>query len=134
VAYIAEATNNEDYFCGMCLSIVMHVHDRWITAGLHVVCLLSPVPPATAAALPLAVEVGGGDRRSEAVAGGEVPGVEVCAPPGRVDRLPDRLPEHDEHEPVDPRRWPGALVRHHLVTMIGTSSFWYVSHQPRYIT
>jgi hypothetical protein len=35
---------------------------------------------------------------------------------------------------VDPRRWPGALVRHHLVPMIGTSSFWYISHQPRYIS
>ena len=76
----------------------------------------SPVPPATAAALPLAVEVGGGDGGARAVAGGEVPGVEVGAPPRRVDRLPHHLPEHDEHEPVDPRRWPRAFVRHHLVS------------------
>ena len=74
----------------------------------------SPVPPATAAALPLAVEVGGGDRSAEAVALGQIPGDEVGAPPWRVDGLPRCLPEHDECHTVDPRRRLRLLVRHHL--------------------
>ena len=74
----------------------------------------SPVPPATAAALPLAVEVGGGDRHAKAVARREIPGVEVGAPPRRVDHLPHRLPEHDERQAVDPRLGLRALVRHNL--------------------
>ena len=74
----------------------------------------SPVPPATAAALPLAVEVGGGHRSTEAVALGQVPGDEVGAPPWRVDGLPRCLPEHDECHTVDPRRRLRLLVRHHL--------------------
>jgi hypothetical protein len=76
----------------------------------------SPVPTATTAALPLAVEVGCGDRRAEAVARGKVPGVEVGAPSRRIDCLSHRLPERYERETVDAGRRPRALVGHYLVS------------------
>lgn len=98
--------------------VLSHVfgRQRWIVY-LLVICgwHFSAVAAATAASLPLAVEVGGSGGGAEAVAGGEVPGVEVGAPPGRVDGLPHRLPERHEHETVDPRRRTRALVRHHLI-------------------
>ena len=78
----------------------------------HVIYLGPPTAPT--AALPLAIEVGGGDRSTEAVTLRQVPCDEVGAPPWCVDRLPRRLPEHHERETVDPRRWLRLLVRHHL--------------------
>ena len=73
-------------------------------------------PPSAGAGLALAVEVDGGDGRAEVVELGEVPGVEVLAPPGGVHRLPPQLLEQHEHEAVDPHRRPRVLVAHHLLT------------------
>lgn len=75
---------------------------------------LNSPPPATAAALPLAVEVGRGGWFAEAIEGREVPGVEVGAPSRRVDLLPDCLAEHHEGEVVDPGGRSWTLVGHHL--------------------
>jgi hypothetical protein len=77
------------------------------------VCHL-PVPPATTAALPLAVKVGCCNRCAEAVALRQVPCVEVGTPPWGIDRLLHCLAKHHEGETVDPCRRSGALIRYHL--------------------
>lgn len=72
-------------------------------------------PPAAGAGLALAVEVDGGDGRAEVVELGEVPGVEVLAPPWGVHRLPPQLLEQHEHEAVDPHGRPRGLVGSHFL-------------------
>lgn len=87
-------------------------------------------PPAAGAGLTLAVEVDGGDRRAEVVELGEVPGVEVLAPPGGVHRLPPELLEEYEHEAVDPHGRTRALVAHHLLPERRTSCTGDICHKP----
>jgi hypothetical protein len=71
-------------------------------------------PAAAGAGLALAVEVHGGDGRTEVVAVGEGAGAEVVAPRRREHRLPPELPEQHQYHAVDTRRRSGRLVAHHL--------------------
>ena len=87
-------------------------------------------PPAAGTGLALAVEVDGGDGLAEVIELGEVPGIEVLAPPGRVHRLPAQLLEEHQHEAVDPHVGPRALVTHHLLPERSTSCPRNICHQP----
>lgn len=81
------------------------------------VCISKLHPPPTGAWLSLAVEVDGGDRRSEVIELREVPGVEVLPPPGGIHSLPaGELPEKHEDVAVDAELRPRALVAHYLLT------------------
>lgn len=91
------------------INIYIYICDWWISS------VLFSSSPSAGAALPLAVEVNGGNRQAEVVQLGEVPGVEVLAPPRRVNCLPPQLTEQYQDEPVDSHRRPGALVAHHLL-------------------
>jgi hypothetical protein len=82
------------------------------------------------AGLTLAVEVHGGDWRAEIVELGEVPGVEVLAPPGGVHRLPAELLEQHENEAVYAHGRPRVLIAHHLLAKCCPCSAWNVSDQP----
>jgi hypothetical protein len=87
-------------------------------------------PPAARAGFALAVEVDGGDGLAEVVELGEVPGVEVLAPPGGVHRLPPELLEEHEHEAVDPHGRTRALIAHHLLPEGRTSCTGDICHKP----